>query len=121
MACFVPSMIDEFCDFIRSKAIGSELPFSMDDKDENWMWHIFFGCFEVHNSNTLMYTITWHDDDDEHKSFQHKAVFFLYRNDWNRTLGGVESALVTMLDRFHCHWYAKQIMQALFLTEDSDT
>lgn len=114
MASFIPDMIDELVQYISQGTIGTEYFFSKDNKDENYMWDISFSHIELFDSpDVSYYLITWHDDDDTERCFEHKAAFYVHELHVNRTLGGVESALLTMLGRFCCNSYVEKIMNAI--------
>jgi hypothetical protein len=119
MCDFIPDMIQEFVDFIKSKKIGTECFFSKDSKEDNYFYNIIFSHFEIHEADDVtLYTIGWHDDDDKDLDFEHKVAFYVYKNNYLRTLGNVESALLSMLGRFNCEKYTKQIMKVLVLQDN---
>ena len=115
MSSFMQDMIDELTTFVRSSQVGVDYDFSKDDREANFMWDISFSHFEVPFSDIRYFVISWYDDDDLTKDYEHKAAFYFHRDNEQRTLGGIESALFTMLGRYSCDTYVHQIANALYI------
>ncbi len=114
MSTFIPDMIEEFVLFVKTSDTGTEKDFSKHTKND-FLQGVSFCHFEVPFCDIRYFVISWYDDDDTNKEYEHRASFYVHPENQSRTLGGVESALFSMLGRYSCDAYTHQIVNALYI------